>query len=261
MIKKYIEEVTARREKVLSIFLTAGFPHKNDFVHLAEKVLQAGADMLEIGIPFSDPLADGPVIQYSSQTALENGVTIQDAFHFAEEIRKKSDKPLIAMTYANIVSNYGIDKFVTDASLSGFNGVIIPDLSLDEYDKFITFQKADFDIILLATPTSSEKRIIALDEKSKGFVYYVSVTGTTGTRNGFTNEDISAMQKNRKLISQNKMLAGFGISSAENILQIQDFCDGVIVGSAVIKKLINNESYDSVASFVSELKKTCRIRE
>lgn len=259
MIKQYIEKVNAGNEKVLSIFLTAGFPRKDDFVILAEKVLQAGADMLEIGIPFSDPLADGPVIQYSSQVALENGVTVQDAFHFAEEIRKKTDKPLIAMTYANIVSNYGIEKFVNDAPSSGLNGVIIPDLSLDEYDKFITFQKEEFDIVLLATPTSSNERIIALDEKSAGFVYYVSVTGTTGTRNGFTDEDISSMQKTRGLISQNKMLAGFGISSPENILQIKDYCDGVIVGSVVIKKLMNNESYESIANFVSELKKVCKV--
>ncbi|MDP3682655.1 MAG: tryptophan synthase subunit alpha [Ignavibacteria bacterium] len=259
MIKQYIEKVNAGNEKVLSIFLTAGFPHKNDFVILAEKVLQAGADMLEIGIPFSDPLADGQVIQFSSQAALESGITVEDAFHFAEEIRKKSDKPLIAMTYANIVSNYGIDKFVNDASSSGLNGVIIPDLSLDEYDKFITFQRDDFDIVLLTTPTSSNERIIALDEKSAGFIYYVSVTGTTGTRNGFTDEDISAMQKTRKLISKNKMLAGFGISSPENILQIKNYCNGVIVGSAVIKKLISNENYDSIADFVSELKKACRV--
>ncbi len=259
MIKEYIEKVNSENEKVLSIFLTAGFPRKDDFVSLAEKVLQAGADMLEIGIPFSDPLADGPVIQFSSQAALESGITVQDAFHFAEEIRKKTNKPLIAMTYANIVSNYGIEKFVNDASASGLNGVIIPDLSLDEYDKFITFQKDEFDIVLLATPTSSNERIIALDEKSDGFVYYVSVTGTTGTRNGFTDDDILAMQKIRKLISHNKMLAGFGISSPENILQIKNYCDGVIVGSAVIKKLINGESYDSIAAFVSELKKACRV--
>ena len=261
MIKQYIEKVNAGNEKVLSIFLTAGFPRKNDFVLLAEKVLHAGADMLEIGIPFSDPLADGPVIQFSSQVALESGITVQDAFHFAEEIRKKTDKPLVAMTYANIVSNYGIEKFVSDASSSGLNGVIIPDLSLDEYDGFITFQKEHFAIILLATPTSSRDRIVALDKKSNGFVYYVSVTGTTGTRNGFSEEDISAMQKTRKLISQNKMLAGFGISSPDNILQIKDFCDGVIVGSAVIKKLINKESYDAIADFITELKKSCRIKE
>jgi tryptophan synthase alpha chain len=259
MIKEYIEKVNTANEKVLSIFLTAGFPHINDFVLLAEKVLQAGADMLEIGIPFSDPLADGPIIQYSSQVALESGITVQDAFHFAEEIRKKTDKPLIAMTYANIVLNYGIEKFVSDASFSGLNGVIIPDLSLDEYDKFVTFQKEDFDIILLAAPTSSNKRIIALDKKSGGFVYYVSVTGTTGMRNGFTDEEIIAVQKTRKLILKNKMLAGFGISSPDNILQIKDFCDGVIVGSVVIKKLINNESYESIAAFVSELKKACKI--
>ena len=258
MIKEYIKKVNARNEKVLSIFLTAGFPHKNDFVLLAEKVLQAGADMLEIGIPFSDPLADGPIIQFSSQAALESGITIQDAFQYVEEIRKNTDKPLIAMTYANIVSNYGIEKFVTDASASGLNGVIIPDLSLDEYDKFITFQKEDFDIVLLATPTSSDERIVALDEKSEGFVYYVSVTGTTGTRNGFSVEDISAMQKTQKLITRNKMLAGFGISTPENILQIKDFCDGVIVGSAVIKKLINHESYDSIAAFISVLKSACK---
>jgi len=259
MIKQYIEKVNERNEKVLSIFLTAGFPRKNDFVSLAEKVLQAGADMLEIGIPFSDPLADGQVIQFSSQAALESGITIQDAFRFAKEIRNITDKPLVAMTYANIVSNYGVEKFITDASASGLSGVIIPDLSLDEYDSFITFQKEDFDIILLATPTSSNKRVIALDEKSDGFVYYVSVAGTTGTRNGFSTDDISSMQNTRKLVKHNKMLAGFGISSPENILQIIEYCDGVIVGSAVIKKLMNGESYDSIAVFISELKNACKI--
>ena len=198
MIKQYLEKINSENKKVLSIFLTAGFPRKNDFVNLAEKILNAGADMLEIGIPFSDPLADGPVIQYSSQRALENGITIEDAFYFAKEIRKISDKPLVAMTYANIISNYGIEKFICDASSSGLNGVIIPDLSLDEYDKFITFQKKDFDIILLASATSSNERLVELDKKSSGFIYYVSVTGTTGTRNGFTGDDISAMQRARK---------------------------------------------------------------
>jgi len=258
MIKNYIEKVNSRNEKVLSIFLTAGFPNKDNFVVLAEKLLLAGADMLELGIPFSDPLADGPIIQFSSQAAIENGITVKEALQFAKEIRQQTDKPLVAMTYANIILNYGIAKFIEDASRSGLNGVIIPDLSLDEYDRFIVFQKENFDIILLATPTSSTERIIEVDQKSEGFVYYVSVSGTTGTRNGFTNEEVAAMQKTRKLISRNKMLAGFGISSPENILLIKDFCDGVIVGSAVIKKLIANESYDSIANFISELKKACK---
>jgi len=259
MIKEYIEKVNARNEKVLSVFLTAGYPRKSDFVLLAENILRAGADILEIGIPFSDPLADGPIIQQSSQAALQSGITAQDAFQFCEALRGKTDKPLIAMTYANIVSNYGFEKFVSNAASSGINGVIIPDLSLDEYDEFVTYQKEDFDIVLLATPTSPAERIIALDKKSNGFVYAVSVTGTTGMRNGFTVEDISAIQKTRGLITRNKMLAGFGISSPNDILQIKNYCDGVIVGSAIIKKLMSNESNDTITAFVSELKKVCKV--
>jgi len=259
MIEDYIQKVNARNEKILSIFLTAGYPSKENFVELAKTVLEAGADMLEIGIPFSDPLADGPVIQYSSQTALDNGVTMQDAFTYSNAIRAYTDKPLIAMTYANIVLNYGTEKFIRDASASGLTGVIIPDLSLDEYHNFLPSKPDNFDVILLATPTSSEKRVKELDQKSSGFVYYVSVTGTTGTRNGFTQEDISAMKKTRTLVAKNKMLAGFGISSPENILQIKNFCDGVIVGSAVIKKLLNKESFASIAKFVSDLKKACLV--
>ncbi len=239
-IQEYIQEVNNRKEKVLSVFLTAGYPNKENFVQLAVKALEAGADLLEIGIPFSDPMADGPVIQQSSQTAIENGTTISDVFNFTAAIRKQTEKPLIAMTYANILLHYGVEKFLTDAKLAGFNGVIIPDLSVEEYHNFVP-ESNELDIIMLASPTTSDERLKKIDELSSGFVYFVSVTGTTGVQQKF-NDDITKKIAHARTIIKNKMLIGFGISRPDDIKLFSPFADGMIVGSAVIKELMRDDS-------------------
>ena len=246
MIREYIDSVNARGEKVLSVFLTAGFPVKEDFVELALRILDAGADMLEIGIPFSDPLADGPVIQLSSQTAINKGVTTADVLRFASEIRTKTDKPLILMGYGNPVLNYGREKFFTDASSAGVNGLIIPDVPLEEYDDFFAGKPGDLESIMLTTPQSGDARIREIDSLSRGFVYCVSVSGTTGARSGFSESELSSLEHTRQKISQNKMLVGFGISGTETAKQVLPFCDGIIVGSAVIKRLLDGDVAGSV---------------
>ncbi len=252
-IQEYIQEVNNRNEKVLSVFLTAGFPDKENFVQLAVKALDAGADILEIGIPFSDPMADGPVIQQSSQTAIDNGTTVLDVFKFTEAIRLKTKKPLIAMTYANILMHYGVEKFLTDAKHAGFNGVIIPDLSVEEYHNFVP-EINELDIIMLASPTTSDERLKKIDALSKGFVYFVSVTGTTGVQQNFNDDIINKIAHARSII-KNKMLIGFGISRPDDIKLFSPYADGMIVGSAVIKELMkDNSEFPKTIELITKLK-------
>jgi tryptophan synthase alpha chain len=252
-ISEYIQEVNNRDEKALSIFLTAGFPDKENFVQLALKALDAGADILEIGIPFSDPMADGPVIQQSSQTAIDNGTTITDVLKFTEAIREQTKKPLIAMTYANILMHYGVEKFLKDAKRAGFNGVIIPDLSAEEYPNFVP-ETNQLDIIMLASPTTSDERLKKIDELSRGFVYFVSVTGTTGVQQNFNDEILNRIKHARTII-KNKMLIGFGISKPDDIKLFSPHADGMIVGSALIKELLKNDTgYENTIELVRKLK-------
>jgi tryptophan synthase alpha chain len=257
-ISDYILNKNNSGEKILSVFLTAGFPGKNNFVTLALDVLDAGADMLEIGFPFSDPLADGPVIQYSSQKVLENGVTINLVFDYVKRIKEKTDKPVILMGYANPVLNFGKKKFAEDCKASGVNGLIIPDIPLDEYDDFFCSDFNGTDIILLSTPTTPEERLKKIDEKSNGFLYYVSMTGTTGGQLNNSKEIIEKIKSASSILKKNKMLVGFGISTSEDVKTLIPYCSGVIVGSAIIKSLIN-DPYSTTLKKITELKKATYI--
>lgn len=234
-IKNHIEEINSKGRKALSVFLTAGYPDVKGFTKLAKSVLDAGADMLEIGIPFSDPLADGHVIQNSSQTAIANGVNIKKVLKFAGEISVYSSKPVILMGYANPLLNYGTTSFFMDALNSGVKGIIIPDVPVEEYDDFYKGKPKDLDAILLTAPTSDKKRIKAIDDKSEGFVYCVSMIGTTGNTNNSPLTKI--IETTCTHIKKNKKMIGFGISTPEDAIIYSPYCDGVIVGSAVIKSL------------------------
>ena len=260
-ISDYIKKKNNNGEKALSIFLTSGFPSKNNFTQLALEILDAGADMLEIGFPFSDPLADGPTIQHSSQVALENGINLKTTFNYVKEIRAKTDKPIILMGYANPVLSYGVDNFAKDAKSVGVNGVIIPDVPIDEYYNFFNGSFDGLEKILLVTPTTSEERIKKIDELSEGFVYYVSMTGTTGKQVSHSKEIIEPLKKASSLIKKNKMLIGFGISSSDDVKTFSPYCSGVIVGSAVIKSLMEDDKNNSYTlNLVSELKKALTIK-
>ncbi len=256
-IKNYIEKLNDKNRKALSIFLTAGFPNKNNFIDLAKQVLNSGADMLELGIPFSDPLADGPIIQASSKIALDNGIKLKDVFGFSEAITSGTDKPIILMGYANPIRKYGVGNFLSDASNSGIKGLIVPDVPLEEYDFFFERDVNSIDVIFLTTPTSSEERIKAIDDKSSGFVYCVSITGTTGVKENFSDVVINNISRTRSLIKKNKMMIGFGVSKPEDVKTFSPYCDGVIVGSAVIKSLLNSNNYDTTLKLISQLSKAC----
>ncbi len=256
IIKEKIQYLNDRNEKALTIFLTAGFPDADNFVETALKIIDAGADILEIGLPFGDSLADGPVIQSSYIHALKNKVNLTRTFEMIRKIRDKSDVPLILMSSANPILNYSKEKFVSEAKQCGINGVIIPDIPFEEYDVFFEDLFSSIDTIMLTTPTSSDERIKKIDFKSKGFLYSVSVVGTTGVRNKFDSKVLSNLKRTYSLV-KNKMQIGFGISSAEDVKRFSPYCDGVIVGSAIIKLLGKNNVQEAI-KLVKELKKACK---
>jgi tryptophan synthase alpha chain len=257
-IRKYIEELNNRNRKALSIFLTAGFPDKENFTATAKRILDAGADMIELGIPFSDPLADGPIIQASSKIALDNGVNIEYVLDCAEELHKYSQKPIILMGYANPIVKYGLFNFFKKAEACGVSGLIVPDVPLEEHRSFFDPKPADLDLILLTTPTSSDTRIEMIDSKSEGFIYCVSVTGTTGVKSSFGEETIKNLERTYSLIRRNKMMIGFGISTPDDIRNFSPYCDGVIVGSRIMKSFISGDKFDKTLEIVSRLSSACR---
>ena len=255
-IKDRIEEINNNGQKALSIFLTSGFPTIDSFLDNTNRIIEAGADIIEVGMPFSDPLADGGVIQQSSQIALQNGITQKQTFNFIEQIRKENDTPLILMGYANTLLQYGREQFEQDAINAGVDGLIIPDVPLEEFENFFSPFSNKLDKILLTTPTSSDERIKTIDSKSTGFLYSVSVSGTTGVRTGFSDSVIANLKNTYSIIEQNKMLIGFGISKPKDIEQLSPFADGFIVGSAVIESLMNNNIVDTL-QLVRSLKDAC----
>jgi len=258
-IREKIKSLNNNNEKALTVFLTSGYPNTKKFVELVTGVVNAGADIIEIGLPFADSLADGPVIQSSYKEALENDVNLEQTLNYIVEIKKRIDVPIILMSSSNPILNYGKEKFCDVAKSSMLDGLIIPDVPLEEYDDFFDLNFETLDTILLTTPTSSEERINEIDKKSTGFVYCVSVVGTTGVRNEYDDYVYKNLNRTYNTVTQNKMQIGFGISSAENIKQFSPYCDGVIVGSAVIKSLANdNEDFSNTLSIVKELKEACR---
>jgi tryptophan synthase alpha chain len=260
-LNQYLADINNQNRKALSVFLTAGFPDPDHFVTLCLRILDAGADMLEIGIPFSDPIADGPVIQKSSYRALQYGITLSKIFDFVTQLRAETEKPLILMGYANPIQRYGTQRFCEDAVAAGVQGIIIPDIPLEEYDDFWEAPTPSLARILLTTPTSPAERIERIDQLSEGFVYCVSVTGTTGMQQGFSASVQNNLHRTYTQIKKNKMLIGFGISSADDIRTFAPFCDGVIVGSAVIHRLLSasGANFQDTCDFVSGLSAACRF--
>ena len=260
-ISEYITKLNSQKRKVLSVYLTAGFPEADSFVELALSVLENGADMLELGIPFSDPLADGPVIQHSSFEAVKKGITIQKTIEYASQIRKHTDKPLIFMGYTNPILSMGTKYFTHASKESGVNGIILPDVPFEEYDDFVTGEFNGLDVILLTTPTSGVERIRKIDERSSGFVYCVSVVGTTGMRKSFNEFSFDRIKITYENIKKNKMLIGFGISKGEDVKRFSNISDGVIVGSAVVNALNedhkNQSEFKKTLSLIKELSESC----
>jgi tryptophan synthase alpha chain len=252
-IESTIKNELSNGRKVLSVFLTTGFPAMAGFTDLVLQILEAGADMIELGIPFSDPIADGPVIQYSSQVALANGVNVEKVFNAVEEIKRNSNKPLILMGYANPIQSYGLENFIRSCKQIDADGLIVPDIPIEEYDDFFSESMNGLDVILLVSPTSEDERIKLIGNKSRGFVYCVSVKGITGERNSVSDESIKYIQKVKRILPDKNILVGFGVSSPKIARTYAEFSDGVIVGSAIVKLLSENKVKEAI-DFVSSIK-------
>jgi len=256
-ITKKFEELKRKGQKALITYITAGDPTIKDTEELVYSMEKAGADIIELGIPYSDPLADGPVIQRAAQRALENHINIDDIFEMVKRIRKNTDIPLAFLLYYNSILRYGIEKFIENCRESGMDGLIIADLPLEERIGFKSALKdTGVDLIPLVAPTSRE-RIKSIVEDSGGFIYCVSSLGVTGTRSSFS-EDIEEFLGTVAKYTDVPRAIGFGISSPDAIRQLKGYCEGVIVGSAIIKKIeegIKDGTHVSkVEEFVSELK-------
>lgn len=248
-------------EKVMSLFLTAGYPAVEETVDLVQVIENAGADLIELGMPFSDPLADGPTIQYSSEVALKNGITIKKVIQTVGEIRKKSQIPIVLMGYLNPVLRYGLENFCRDAAGAGVDALILPDVPVEESELVEQYSKKyNLSLIYLIAPNTSDERMKLIDERSDGFVYCVSVTGVTGARSGKEVEDsvnrfIDRVNKN---ITKNPVMIGFGIKTHEDAMKISSGASGFIVGSALIdcirKNYPNPGWKENVIKFVRDLK-------
>lgn len=223
--------------KFLIPYFTAGFPSMKATLELAGLSEDCGADILELGAPFSDPLADGPTIQKSSQRALDNGVNLKSILNLVEKIRAKSNLPIFLMGYYNPVEAFGPRRFVKAASDSGLTGMIIPDLPPEEGEEFTGFAKeSNVAITFLAAPTSTAKRLKKIDSMSTHFVYAVTVAGVTGARKSFGKETLDALRRFRHALKK-PFVAGFGVSTPQNAAKLARVSDGVVIGSALIKAL------------------------
>ncbi|MCW3086048.1 MAG: tryptophan synthase alpha chain [Bacteroidetes bacterium] len=249
-----------KQEDILSVYFTAGFPKLDDTKIIIRELENAGVDMIEIGMPFSDPLADGPTIQRSSEKALENGMSIKLLFEQLSDQSLVSIKAsCLLMGYLNPVLQYGLEKFCKDAAWLGISGVIIPDLPLQEYvDEYKTiFEKYDLATIFLITPQTSEARIRFIDEHSNSFIYVVSSSSTTGATS--SDEEKIAQEKYFKRIQsmqlKNPLLIGFGISDQQSFANACNYASGAIIGSAFIKELDHSiDLKKSISSFVNRIK-------
>jgi tryptophan synthase alpha chain len=240
--------------KALIAYVTVGYPTIEATLKVVPLLAENGCDIIELGIPFSDPLADGVTIQKSSFHALQNGVTPQLCLELAGQLSQKVDIPLVFMTYYNPVLKYGLDKFSTACADAGISGVIIPDLPPDEgSDLEAISQGQGIDLIYLLAPTSTEERIRLAAGRSRGFIYLVSITGVTGARDRVPADLEAFVARVRKLATQ-PLCVGFGISTPEQAGQIARIADGVIVGSRIIQLMEKDDDFSPVAGLVRGLR-------
>ena len=243
-------------KKLLSIYFTAGFPKLNDTVSIIQELEKNGVDMIEIGLPFSDPLADGPTIQESSTIAIENGMTTSLLFEQLKEIRKTVQIPLIIMGYFNPMLQFGMEKFCQKCVEVGIDGLIIPDLPLQIYEtEYKTiFEKYNLKNIFLITPQTSLERILQIDAISDSFIYMVSSAAVTGSQTGFGTEQLEYFKRIAKMKLKNQQIIGFGIKDLTTLNQATEFQKGAIIGSAFINFLKKNP-VTNISNFIRRI--TC----
>jgi tryptophan synthase alpha chain len=242
---------------ILSLYFTAGHPSLDSTAGIIKALARAGADMIEIGIPFSDPMADGPVIQKSSDKALKNGMSLSILFQQLRGIRKEVSIPLLMMGYLNPVIQFGVENFCQKCRETGIDGVILPDLPLDLYreDYQEMLKKVDLYPVFLISPQTEDDRIRLVDDTSMGFVYMVSASSTTGTRNGFSAEQVSYFERIHRMNLTKPRLIGFGISSRDTFSVACKYAGGAIIGSAFVDMLDKEgDREENIMRFVRKIR-------
>lgn len=251
-----IQKLFSEKNNILSIYFTAGYPQLNDTEYIITSLSRAGVDMIEIGIPFSDPVADGAIIQKSNAGSLKNGMNVATLFKQLKPIRSITNIPLIIMSYINPVIQYGMEQFLQDAKDCGIDGAIIPDLPLSEFKKSWKgmANRHNMDFIFMVSPQTSHERILEIDSLSSGFIYVMTSAITTGGAFSFGSEQIEYFKYLKNLKLQNHLIAGFGIDSSLKFEQVCAYLDGGIIGSKFINVLEGNMSNHPhvISGFIQE---------
>ncbi len=255
MTNRIVDKLNEEK-KLLSIYFTAGYPNLEDTGKIIQELEKNGVDMIEIGLPFSDPLADGPTIQKSSTAALKNGMTTEILFWQLAAIRESVSIPLIIMGYFNPILQFGVEAFCKKCSDIGIDGLIIPDLPVDVYHEAYQaiFEKYGLLNVFLITPQISEERIRFIDSVSTGFIYMVSSASVTGAKSGFGQPQQDYFERIASMNLSNPQIVGFGISNSETFQQATKTAKGAIIGSAFIKHLTEN-GVGSIPSFIKQIRK------
>lgn len=261
MKNKLTELFSSRPKCLLNIFFTAGYPQVNDTIPILEALSNTKVDLVEIGVPFSDPLADGPTIQESSKIALENGMSIEKLMSQLESFKSQhpdSTLPILLMGYFNPVMQYGLERFCKRCKATGVDGLIIPDLPIDVYlsEYKDIFEKHDISNVFLVTPQTSDKRIHQIDQETNSFIYAVSSASTTGSKNDFSSAT-AYLSKLRDMNLKSPILTGFNIKTKDNFDQACEYVDGAIIGSEFIRQISNGKRdlKSSISSYIDSIKK------
>jgi len=258
-IKEKFAHLAANNQRALIAYIMVGFPNERATIAAVKGLVKGGADIIELGFPFSDPLADGPVIQNASNVSLDRGTKISKYFEIVKRIRKETDIPLVMMTYTNILYHAGYPKFIAEAKKAGIDGFILPDMSIEESREYINAAKNNADTIFLISPNTSKTRIQKISKASTGFLYLVAVFGTTGVKTGIKKYTLDAI-KNVKKQTKGKIPVGigFGVSTPNDVkTYVKAGADAVIVGSAYLK-LIEKTPQDKLESKISEFTKSLK---
>ena len=269
LVRKF-QDLSIRNERALICYVVAGYPDINTTERIVSTLVSAGADIIEIGIPFSDPIADGPIIQEASYDALVRGITPEKCLNLAHRIRKTfPDLPILVMTYSNILLRNGFKKFMIRSKRLGIDGFILPDMTVEESDCYIKHaSRLGLVTIFLVSPNTSAQRMNNIINRSSGFVYVVSVFGITGTRTSFEGYTLSAVKQTKRIVeSRLPVVVGFGITKPSHVRSmIKAGADAVIIGSAIVKKVKSNRSnhekmLERLHSYVTEMKRACKASQ
>ena len=259
-IKSKFLELKSKKQKALIAYVVAGYPNEAGTLATVRGLVKGGADIIELGLPFSDPLADGPVIQRASHQALQGGINLSKFLSIVKRIRKQTNLPLVLMTYTNLLYRIGFDKFISLAKKAGIDGFILPDMPIEEADDYLrAIRRNKVDAIFLASPNTSEERLKKILKKSSGFLYLVSLYGTTGKQQKIQKYTIDAIKNARNIVNSKLPLGvGFGVSNPQQArLILKNGADAIIVGSAFLRIIETSDRKKieaRVASFTKNLK-------